>query len=130
LLISCGRRGDPVPITPSRIEDQSIKDISPSDRDIPEKSRVILPPPPTGLTGLYTEKAIILTWDEIKGKEIKGYNIYRSSGEGFKFIGKTITPAFTDSEIIEGKVYLYRVTAIAEEEGPPSKEIEIVTKTR
>lgn len=134
-LFACGRRGDPIPIVPIKepvTTGAQERDNLPSpdikNEGVLEEKGIIIPPSPTGLVALWTGKAIVLTWDEIIDNGIKGYNIYRSSDSDFKLIGKTITPAFTDRDVMPGKRYLYRVTAIAAEEGLPSKEIEIMTE--
>lgn len=132
-IIACGRRGAPVAIIPAEeaIEKGQKGDITEvKDAEVSEEIRPTPPGPPTGLMAIYTQKSIILTWDEITEQDIKGYNVYRSSGEGFRLVGKTITPAFTDSDVKPDKRYLYRVTAIGESEGEPSKEIEVLTKSK
>lgn len=132
LITACGRRGDPVPVAPTKepisVESQEGEDMLSTDKKVLEEKRVIIPPSPTGLVALWTGKTIILTWDDIIDRDIKGYNVYRSSEDnGFKLIGKTVTPAFTDRDVMSGKRYIYKVTAVAEEEGLSSKEIEVVT---
>jgi len=132
LVVSCGRRGEPVPImgrevppakAPSRAEEGLTgRPISPEERPVPG--------PPTGLMGLYTGGGVVLTWDEITGQEIRFYNVYRSSGSGFELIGDSITPAFIDRDVEPDRRYLYRVTAVADTEGPPSRVIEILTRVR
>lgn len=96
----------------------------------PELTEVVTIPPkvPTGLVAVYTQKNIVLAWDEVRGQEIKFYNVYRSEGKDFAAIGETVTPAFTDKDIEPSRKYYYRVTAVGEIEGPPSEEIEIVTE--
>lgn len=92
---------------------------------------VVITPPeaPTGVIAVYTQKSIVLTWDEMRGKGIKFYKIYRSDGKGFVAIGKTPTSAFTDKNVASSGKYYYRVTAVSDVEGPPSKEIEVATET-
>jgi hypothetical protein len=93
----------------------------------PEEVVVTSPGAPTGLIAVFTRKNIVLTWDETHGQEIKFYRIYRSEGKDFIAIGESVTPAFTDKGIEPSKKYYYRVTAVGETEGDPSKEIEVVT---
>lgn len=131
---SCGRRGDPVPIMPQ--EENNVKrdteevreqpstekeDVSPEDADI-------MPDPPVGLIGLYTQKAVVLTWDEGGGDDVKLYKVYRSTGEEYVFVGDTAAPAFTDRDVSPDTKYYYKVTAVGVLESSPSKEIEIVTE--
>lgn len=96
----------------------------------PETEEIVITPPkaPTGLIAVYTQKSIVLTWDEVRGQEIKFYRMYRSEGKDFHAIGKTVTFAFTDKNIEPSKKYYYRVTAVGKIEGPPSKEIEVLTE--
>lgn len=133
---ACGRRGDPVPITPYDEnvvqEDTDITTVLDSvpvegagaDREDAE----LMPDPPSGLMGLYTQTAVVLTWDEGNGQEIKRYKVYRSTGEGYFFIGDTAAPAFTDHEVTPDTTYYYKVTAVGVLESGPSKEIVIVTE--
>lgn len=98
----------------------------------PESEGAVITQPkaPTGLIAIYTQKSIVLTWDEIRGQEIKFYKVYRSGGKDFVVVGESITSAFTDKNIESSKKYYYRVTAVGNEEGPLSEEIEIVTEPR
>ncbi len=128
-IAACGRRGDPIAIAPYKEVGKDsntvlVKGIKPE----PTEVVTILPNVPTGLIAVYTQKSIVLTWDEIRGQEIKFYNVYRSEGKDFAVIGETVTSAFTDKNIEPSRKYYYRVTAVGEIEGPPSEEIEIVTK--
>ncbi len=95
----------------------------------PASEEVAAPPEaPTRLTAVYTQKSVVLTWDEIQGKEVKVYRVYRSEGKDFIVIGESVTPAFTDRNIEPSKKYLYRVTAAGKVEGPPSMAIKVETK--
>jgi hypothetical protein len=93
----------------------------------PEKV-LVLPEAPKGIIAVYTQKSVVITWDEIKTQKIKFYRIYRSEGEDFLPIGESATPAFTDRTVEGSKKYFYRITAVADREGPPSEEIEIIIK--
>jgi hypothetical protein len=133
---SCGRRGDPVPIAPY---DENIVE---QDADVEKDMELLpgeggkadresskpMPDVPVGLMALYTQKAIILTWDEIKGQGVKRYKVYRSSGGGFEFVGDTAAPAFTDRDVEPDTKYYYKVTAVGILESRLSKEIVIVTE--
>ncbi|MBI5741814.1 MAG: fibronectin type III domain-containing protein [Nitrospirae bacterium] len=82
----------------------------------------------TGLRGIYTENAIVITWDEIDRRDI-AYRVYRSTGEDFSLVGETVTPAFTDRDIKPKRKYKYRAAAVVGgSEGPASNEITIVTE--
>ena len=95
-----------------------------------EKIAVIPTKAPEGLKAIYTQKNIVLTWDEVIGQEIKFYRVYRSEGTGFIIAGEVVTPAFTDKNIESSKKYYYKVSAVGESEGSPSLELGIVTEVR
>lgn len=83
-----------------------------------------------GLIAIYTQKSVVLTWDEVSG--IKLYRIYRSTGisrNDFILVGETVTPVFTDKNVEPSKKYYYRVTAVKDSESPPSNVIEVITET-
>ena len=133
---SCGRRGDPVPISPY---DKSVvqqgadveKDIEllPGEgENVDRKSVMPMPDVPVGLVALYTQKAVILTWDEVRGQGVKRYKVYRASGGGFNFIGDTAAPAFTDRDVKPDTKYYYKVTAVGILESRLSKELVIITE--
>lgn len=141
-IAGCGRKGDPIQIIPlqEKAAEKSSDKIKTNDKGIvsvpvenkPESDSVkdVQLPPPTGLSAIYTETSIVLAWDEVMGQGVKVYNIYRSSGGDYKFIGKTGIPAFTDKNVESGKKYYYKVSAVAGSEGRLSKEIEVLTKPR
>ncbi|MBI5050468.1 MAG: hypothetical protein HZC11_06300 [Nitrospirae bacterium] len=85
---------------------------------------------PTGLTGVYTQKNIVLAWDEIHGARL--YRIYRSAEvtrtNGFVLAGEAVTPVFTDKNVEPSKKYYYRVTAFKDSESLPSNMIEVATE--
>ena len=132
-LISCGRRGDPVPISP--VNETIIKDaggevnageaISISESTDTE---ITQPDIPTGITALFTGKIVIITWDDISDQGIKLYRVYRSSDDEFILIGDTVAPAFTDVQIKFNTEYHYRVTAVGHSESCTSEEIKIITR--
>ncbi len=82
----------------------------------------------TGLVGVYTRQSIVLTWDEVAGQDIRSYRIYRSTGDGYVLTGETVTPAFTDKNVLPNMKYYYKVSAVGAAEGLPSKEILIITE--
>lgn len=142
-LSACGRRGDPVAITPPALEVAGNETIAAKESagsgesaavkkekaEIPEIT-LTAPNAPAGLVALYTGKSIILTWDEIRGQEIRSYNIYRSIGtaDDYELVGDTGMPAFTDKKVERKNRYFYRVTAVGPLESSPSTEINILTE--
>jgi hypothetical protein len=88
----------------------------------------VSPVAPEGVIAVFTQKSIVITWDEVKERNVRYYRIYRSENGDFYPVGESVTPAFTDRTAMPSKKYSYRVTAVADEEGPPSQEIQIETK--
>jgi len=142
-LTACGRRGDPVAIIPYKKEVDVVKDLNASIKEgvkpETEELMIISPKAPTGLVAVYTQKSIVLAWDEIQGEGIRFYRVYRSEGrkdilrpEGGDFfvIGETVTSAFTDKDVKPSKKYYYMVTAVGKTESSPSEKIEVVTDER
>jgi len=139
LPASCGRRGDPVLIEPGKEKTvksgkrggSQHKDQQETSEDLTVNEQktiqVNTPEAPVGLIGIYTRTSIVITWNEIRGNNIK-YKIYRSTGSGYAAVGETVTPAFTDMDVEPDKKYYYKVSAIGLNEGPLSKEIEIITE--
>jgi predicted small lipoprotein YifL len=126
-IAGCGRKGDPIPIIPPQE-----KAAEKSSGSVPAVNKIEsdAQPPPTGLTAVYTESSIVITWNEVAGQGVKIYNIYRSSGGDYALIGKTGIPAFTDKNIERNRKYYYKVSTVAGSEGRLSKEIEVLTKPR
>ena len=91
-----------------------------------------MPDAPGGLMVFYTQKEVILTWDEVRDQDVERYKVYRSSGDGdeYVFVGDAAAPAFTDREVKPDTKYYYRVTSVGVLESQPSKEIVIVTEVR
>ena len=81
------------------------------------------PAPPTGLTvsplPLDNYGRVTLTWTASSGAT--NYNIYRTTGGPFSFIASTAATTYIDTNVIDGTVYGYVITASnAGGEGPPS----------
>lgn len=133
---ACGRRGDPAPIAP--YDENIVKQDADVEKDVEllpaegekvdHKSAMPIPDVPAGLMAIYTQKVIILAWDEIRGQDVKRYKVYRSSGGGFDLIGDSAAPAFTDRDVKPDTKYYYKVTAVGILESQLSKEIVIVTE--
>ncbi|MDH4027520.1 MAG: fibronectin type III domain-containing protein [Nitrospirota bacterium] len=128
---SCGRRGDPIPLSPYKGE--AIK----KNADVPDKApeeiqeiRVIVLDRPEGLSAVFAGGRTIVTWDEMTGKGVIHYKIYRSTGNDFGPVGDTDMPVFIDTDVKPGKKYYYRVSAVGTSEGPLSRIIEVVTEAR
>jgi predicted small lipoprotein YifL len=136
----CGRKGEPIPIIPPREKaPQAVPEKGKQGEVVPAPAVNKIEPdstkaaqllPPTGLSAVFIESSIVLSWDEVMGQGVKVYNIYRSTGGEYSLIGKTGIPAFTDKDIERGKKYYYKVSTVAGTEGRLSKEIEVITKPR
>ncbi len=134
---ACCRRGDPVPVSPYNEggveEGADAKETGQpqAEEETGEyETRTVMPDAPQGLIVLYTQKAVIITWDEIMGQDVRMYRVYRSTGNDYMFIGDTAAPAFTDREVKPDTKYYYKVTAVGVLESRPSKEIVIKTEVR
>lgn len=126
-IISCGRRGDPVAVSP--YEDKGAaghsESVSPEGEEkesalagtAEEESNAVQPQAPKGLAAVFAGNKVILVWDEVEGQGVKFYRVYRSEGEGFSFIGETVTPVFNDRNISYGVHYFYEVSAVGLSEG-------------
>lgn len=139
LLISCGRRGDPVLLTPEESVEvrQDAKDagtgqVDAEEKEMPEEAQTLLcqPAPPDGVTALFTGSGIVLAWNDIIDGNISVYRVYRSSGHEFIIAGETVSPAYTDRDITPGTTYSYYVTAVGKTEGLPSDRIIVKTERR
>ena len=134
-LSSCGRRGDPVAISPYEendsveksevLENEKMKpDISGTGE---EELTVLQPKAPKGLAAIFTGKKIILVWDEIIGQGVEFYRVYRSGGNGFSLIAEVVTPVCNDGDIESGARYFYKVSAVGQSESSVSDTVEVVT---
>jgi len=139
-LTACGRRGDPVAISPAVVtimeEDAGKTEGTDEDRDIPVteskelslEEKISQSDIPSRLIAVYTGSSIVLTWDEVVGRDIKVYRVYRSEGNGYNVTGEAVTPAFTDKSIEKNKEYFYKITSVGIDESPASDEIKIKTE--
>lgn len=127
---ACGKRGDlkmPASYSPGVVSDSKAV---PLPVEPLKTDQIRQPEAPSGLTAVYIQSGVVLAWnpDIPGGHLIKAYRIYRSEGGDFKLIGESVTPAFTDRDVVPSVKYHYRVSAVGETEGPPSQEIIIITK--
>ncbi|KPK02873.1 MAG: hypothetical protein AMK71_00790 [Nitrospira bacterium SG8_35_4] len=133
-LVSCGRRGDPVLLSPYEESESAEKSgASENENQAPglngtgeDALTVVQPQAPEGLAAVFAGQKIILVWDEVAGQGVKSYRIYRSAGNGFSFIGEVVTPVFNDRGIESGTRYFYKVSAVGETESSGSDTVEVV----
>jgi hypothetical protein len=91
------------------------------------------PAAPTGLTAVYTTKAVELVWTANSEPDLAGYNVYRREGSATveKLNADLLrTPIFRDTAAAAGHTYSYRVTALdfSNNESPPSEEVSVETR--
>jgi len=74
------------------------------------------PAAPTGLTATTNATSVSLDWDDNTDSNLSGYNVYRSTTPGSRYVKKnstTVTSSnYTDSTVVYGTTYYYIVTAI------------------
>jgi hypothetical protein len=75
---------------------------------------VSAPAAPTGLTVVPSLDSIALGWEGNAEPDLAHYRVYRAEAEGMLSLiaEKVETPAFSDKQIMSGKVYRYAVTAV------------------
>jgi hypothetical protein len=136
-LSACGRRGDPVLVTPSDTREDEVKSEAPAIKETGTEAReamgeaetgAVQPEPPTGLIALFTGKSVVITWDEIIGQGVRLYRVYRSEGNEFNVIGEAVTPAFADRNVKPNVKYMYSISSVGMSEGPRSETVEVVTE--
>ncbi|MFH1506074.1 MAG: fibronectin type III domain-containing protein, partial [archaeon] len=92
------------------------------------------PPKPTSIKAELDEDEIKVEW-HYDGEDIEYFNVYRSTNEGVDYVDlyeeDEDNEYFKDDDIIEGKTYYYRVTAVdkAGNEGLLSDEVFVQYKT-
>ena len=72
------------------------------------------PAVPEGLSAVPTPQSIELAWTRNTESDFRGYNIFRSTGDGpFEKIASLIdAPTYSDSKLEPGKKYRYTVSAV------------------
>jgi hypothetical protein len=74
------------------------------------------PEVPGSITALAGAGTVEVTWERSPDADLKGYILYRSTGDGpFEKVGELMTtPAYSDHDVQSGKRYRYAVAAIDE----------------
>jgi predicted small lipoprotein YifL len=130
---ACGRRGDPVlpsydAETPDQQGEERGEPVIKVDPSEVQETEPVRPNAPVGIFAVFTGKSIVLSWEDVLNQGVKMYNVYRSSGEAYNFIGHTAAPAYTDRDIKPGMKYYYKITAVGQSESPLSGEILVLTE--
>ena len=94
----------------------------------------IPPPPPRGLSGIYTAGAVELVWQPDLGSNVAGYRVYRRRGQTpFKLLNPVLveTPVYRDAHVAANRRYIYAVTAVSRsgQESGRSSPFAIETRT-
>lgn len=104
--------------------------ITETDEELPENPGTArgVPDSPSNLSAVSGDARIDLTWDSVS--EAESYTVYRATSTGSATQGSTLVTGLTETEYIDqsvenGTTYYYQVTGVADEEGPPSDEIEV-----
>lgn len=140
LITACGRRGDPVPLVPPDVSSENtgpakegvigevpVGSAGEAEEAVPEAAGTVLPDPPGGLIAVFSQPVVILSWDEVTEQGIRFYRVYRASEDVYSVVGRTISTAFTDTNVKPGVKYRYRVSAVGQGEGLTSQEVTIET---
>jgi hypothetical protein len=96
--------------------------------------RDVFPPAaPRHVTAIYAEGAVEVVWSPTTAPDLAGYNVLRrEDGNAEIRVNKQLvrTPVFRDTQVVAGRRYAYRVTAVdlTGNESPPSNEAEAETR--
>lgn len=82
---------------------------------------------PAGLTATADGTTEVdVTWNAVTGAS--GYEVWRSFDAGaFTLVGSPSSPAFTDTSVVAGKTYLYRVRTVAGPQTSPFSGVKAAT---
>jgi hypothetical protein len=85
---------------------------------------------PRNLSGEYSGKSIVLTWETSAGNKETGYEVWRKTGggsyENIATLGKVLT--WDDVNVAAGNTYTYKVRTLYNgDTGPYSNEVKIST---
>ena len=98
------------PYLNGQLDEFVIHDRALADAEIAALANPATPRAPGGLTVAAGDGKVALSWNAVDGAT--GYNVYRSTGEGYVLIATGLTAAaFTDDSAVNGTAYRYVVTA-------------------
>ncbi|MFB6232130.1 MAG: T9SS type A sorting domain-containing protein [Salinibacter sp.] len=127
--ISANGGGDLIQIT-----DNSARDFQP-DWNPSSSGSDDAPPEPSGLQETIGDEQVELDWNPVSADDLAGYNVYRAPFI-FSEVNKAVklnksligSTSYTDSGLLRGTKYFYRVTAVDDDgnESNPSSEVTAV----
>lgn len=102
----------------------------------PEPGEDTTPPSaPSGLSSVFGDQEISLSWSSVSAPDLGGYNVYRSTSSISDVSGMSpangSTPlgesSYMDKDVENGTTYYYRITAVdeSENESDASNETEV-----
>ena len=98
------------PYLNGQLDEFVIHDRALADAEIAALANPATPRAPGGLTVAAGDGSVSLSWNAVEGAT--GYNVYRSTGNGYVLIATGLTiAAFTDDSVVNGTAYSYFVTA-------------------
>ena len=111
-------------------------DSAPGGGDPPEETGSTPPAAPAGLAATSGDGEIMLDWNASSESDLDGYNVYRSTSsfagtDGLAPVNGSVPAgdaSLTDTDVQNGTVYYYRVTAV-DESGNESSLSGEVSKT-
>lgn len=84
---------------------------------------LVPPPAPGGAVAFPLEEGMRLEWE--RSPEAAAYRVYRREEGGWRLLGETRRCWFLDREVVRGRTYRYRITAVdgsvSRNEGPPAE---------
>ena len=85
------------------------------------------PAAPSLLTAMPGNKVVVLDWADNSEPDLAGYRVYRRNGGSWTLVGSPVASSFTDTGLVNGTAYTYRVTAVdaasPPNESAPSSEV-------
>jgi autotransporter-associated beta strand protein len=105
-----GKSQYPDPFLNGQLDEFQLHDRALTDAEIAALANPATPREPGGLIVLAGDGKVDLSWNAVEGAT--GYNVYRSTGDGYVLIATGLTAAaYTDDSAVNGTSYSYAVTA-------------------
>ena len=78
------------------------------------------PAAPTSLMATPGNRQVSLDWADNSEPDLAGYRVYRLNGGNWSLVGSPVASTFTDTGLVNGTAYTYRVTAV-DTASPPNE---------